>query len=101
MYDGVEVLYSACDERAECRRHSSEASLSVARVVGTADSAHVSRVGVIRCHQTHLTTTNIDTQFYSRRLELVVAGCPTMCNDEHTTAVQKVRRLIQLITRCL
>jgi len=54
VYDGVKVLYSTSDERSERGRHAGVPSLSVADVVGSADSAHVTRVHTVRSHQTYL-----------------------------------------------
>jgi len=47
-------LYSPGYERPECRPHSGLASLSVAHVVGPTNSAHVTAVHAIGCHQTQL-----------------------------------------------
>jgi len=54
MYDGVNVLYSTSNERAECRSHSGASSLSVAGVVGSTHASHGTRERTIRSHQTQL-----------------------------------------------
>jgi len=55
MYDGVEILDSSGDERAERGADESGApSLSVAGAIGSTHATHVARIRAIRRHQTHL-----------------------------------------------
>ena len=55
MYDGVEILDSSGDERAERGADESGApSLSVAGAIGSTHATHVARIRAVRRHQTHL-----------------------------------------------